>query len=456
MHTASNAQGRDSRGLREPCLISTKAVIQMFYCGVDIGKYNHAVCIINEDGDTVLKLKAGNNAAGFSKLKAHLERLQLGPDMAEFCMEASGHYWLNLYCYLDQLGYRVGVINPIQSKALRNVYVRKTKTDPKDALLLADLLRLGRVPQTSLASETVIKLQTLSRARFEFVRQIGRLKNRILGTLDRIFPEYSDCFSDVFVRSSRELLKKYTAPEDLAEVDLSELAEFLSKHSRNRLGRERAEQIQALAKGTIGIHLAKDAFTLHLRLLLKQIEFIEEQITIIEEAIDQVMEELRPTPDTPYRHVIETIPGIGPVLAAAIIGELGDDVSKFKNAMSVVAYAGIDPSVNSSGEFEGTRNRISKRGSPLLRHSLWLAAVTARNYIPELKEYYEKKLREGKHYKVATCAVARRLTHIIYSICKNQRPFDPNHVWEAPRKKVNPDPYAVFKDRTTKKLLDFT
>lgn len=403
----------------------------MIYCGVDIAKHSHEACIVNEQGDTVLELKVNNTNAGFNKLKSHLERFKASPETVEFCMEATGHYWLSLYCYLQELGYRVGVVNPIQSDALRNMYIRKSKTDRKDALILADLLRLGRVPKTALASETIMKLQTLSRTRFEFVRQVGGLKNRVLGVLDRIFPEYPGCFSNVFVRSSRELLKKYTAPEDLANADISELADFLRKHSRNQLGKDRAEQIQALAKGTIGIHLAKEAFTLELRLLVEQIEFIEEQIQVIEEATDQVMEEFRPTADTPYRHVIETVPGIGPVLAAAIIGELGD-LNNFKNARSVVAYAGLDPTVRSSGQFEGTRNRMSKRGSPVLRHSLWLAAFTARRYVPEFKEYYEKKLREGKHSNVANGAVARRLTHMIYSLCKDQRPYESNYKWKAP------------------------
>jgi transposase len=131
---------------------------------------------------------------------------------------------------------------------------------------------------TQLASETTLKLQTLSRLRLEFVHQIGGLKNRVLGILDRIFPEYPECFSNVFIRTSRELLKSYPEPELLAEADLSELTAFLNQHSRGRLHRDRAEQIQALAKGTFGIRLALDAFTLELKLLVEQIEFIEEQV----------------------------------------------------------------------------------------------------------------------------------------------------------------------------------
>lgn len=403
----------------------------MYYCGIDIAKHRHELSILDETGENVLSIHIANSQKGLEKLLDALKTFKIEPENILFCIEATGHYWLALYCQLRERGYRLHVINPIQSDALRNLYVRKTKTDKKDALLLADLIRLGRAPATQMASETTLKLQTLSRLRLEFVHQIGGLKNRVLGILDRIFPEYPECFSNVFIRTSRELLKEYPEPELLAEADLSELTAFLKQCSRGRLHRDRAEQIQALAKGTFGIRLALDAFTLELKLLVEQIEFIEEQVLILEEAIEQILEGFRTNPEQPYRHVLETIPGIGPVLTAAIIGEVGD-ISRFPNAKALVAYAGLDATVKASGKFEGTRNRISKRGSPTLRNSLWMAAVTARRFNPELKAYYDTKRSQGKHSGVATGAVARRLVHLIYSIWKDNRPFEPDYKWAPP------------------------
>ena len=403
----------------------------MYYCGIDIAKHRHELSVLDESGDSVLSMHFANSQKGLGKLLDALASLKIEPGNVLFCMEATGHYWLALYCQLKELGFQLHVINPIQSDALRNLYVRKTKTDKKDALLLADLVRLGRAPVTQIASETTLKLQTLSRLRLEFVHQIGGLKNRVLGILDRIFPEYSECFSNVFIRTSRELLKSYPEPELLAEADLSELTAFLKQYSRGRLHRDRAEQIQALAKGTFGIRMALDAFTLELKLLVEQIEFIEEQVALLEEALEQILEEFRNDPEQPYRHVLETIPGLGPVLTAAIIGEVGD-ISRFPNAKALVAYAGLDATVKASGQFEGTRNRISKRGSPTLRNSLWMAAVTARRFNPELKAFYEAKRAQGKHSGVATGAVARRLVHLIYSIWKDNRPFEPDYKWSPP------------------------
>ena len=408
----------------------------MLFGGIDVAKHNHEVCVLNESGDSILQMPIANSNQGFGKLMKAISRLITGPAEIVFCMEATGHYWLPLFCHLADVGYRVSVVNPIQSDSLRNLYIRKSKTDKKDSFILADLVRLGRARETRLSSETTVKLQNLSRMRFEFVTKVGVLKQQVLGILDRIFPEYSKCFSDVFIRTSRELLKQYPDPSELAEVDLTELSSFLSEQSRGRLGMERAEKIRTLANNTFGINLAMDSFTLELRLLLEQIDFISEQIKVIEEAIVQVMEELkRQDPQTQLpsgcRHVLETIPGIGTTLAAAIIGEVGD-IKRFPNARALVAFAGLDATVKASGQFEGTRNRMSKRGSPVLRNSLWLAAVSARRHIPEMRAFYETKLSEGKHVNVATGAVARKLVHMIYTLWKTNRIYEPNHQWSPP------------------------
>ena len=400
----------------------------MFFGGIDIAKHKHEVCITDAEGNQVLNIYIHNRKKGIDKLLANFERLGITTDNCKFCLEATGHYWLSLYFHLTELGYEIHVINPIQSNAIRNLYIRKTKTDAQDAFILADMVRFGRLPQSELASETVMKLQTLSRHRFELVHSVGSLKNKVLAILDRIFPEYAECFSGVFINSSKKLLKEFSSPEELAEADLSELTEFLKKHSRGRFGSSKAEQVKSLAQGTFGINLAADAYALELRLLMEQIEFIEDQINTIEEAIDQVMEEMRPGEDTPYRHLLETVPGIGTTLAAAIIGEVGD-ISRFNNAKALVAYAGLDATVNVSGQFEGSKTRISKRGSPVLRNSLWMAAVAARRFNPELREFYEKKKREGKHSNVATGAVARKLIHMIFSLWKNNRPYESDYQW---------------------------
>ena len=378
-----------------------------------------------------------NSRAGATRiLRAIHNHVGTSPEAVTFCMEATGHYWLSTYCFLQDQGYQIHVINPIQSDAVRNLYIRKSKTDRKDAFILADLLRMNQTQETFLASETVLKLQTLSRTRFGFVDQVAALKQQVIGILDRIFPEYESCFSSVFIKTSRELLKNYPTPDEIAGVDLTELAEFLSQHSRGRLGMDRAEQIQSYARATFGIGLAVDAFALQLRLLMEQIDFIKEQIQALEEAIGLTLKELSSheipgSLEGEHSHVIQTIPGIGSVLAAAIIGEVGD-IRRFSNARKLVAYAGIDATTRQSGQFTGTRNRMSKRGSPELRRALWLAATSARRFNPEFAHYYDVKRAEGKHHMVIMGAIARRLVHLIYAVWSQERPFAPDYQWSPP------------------------
>src|SRR5690625_435805 len=410
----------------------------MYFGGIDIGKHRHEACVVDKSGKQLFSCPVSNTTEGAEKLLRTVQS-QVGSDPSNvtFCMEATGHYWLALYCFLTDRGHTVHVVNPMQSDAARDLYIRKTKTDRKDAFILADLLRMNKTQPTSLAQETVLKLQTLSRTRFAFVDQVSALKQRVLGILDRMFPEYPGCFSNVFIKTSRELLKCYTTPEELAEADLSELTEFLRTHSRGRLGADRALELQRYARGTFGISLAVDAFALELKLLMAQIEFIEEQIHALEDAIEAILEELRANENAAdalpqgVHHVIQTIPGIGPVLAAAIIGEVGD-IHRFSNARKLVAFAGLDATVRASGKFVGTRNRMSKRGSPHLRRALWLAAMSASRFHPGLRDYYKAKRAEGKHFMVATGAVARRLTHILHAVWRQGRPFDPEHRWTPP------------------------
>jgi len=309
------------------------------------------------------------------------------------------------------------VINPIQSDSLRNLYIRVTKNDRKDSFLVAEVLRFGRFTETRLADEPMIQLRELSRMRVEFTEALASLKRRTLGILDRIFPEFERCFSDPFGRTALEVLGGYSTPAELAEVDLSELTEPIKIASRGRLGVAKARQLQEAAAQSFGISLGLDAFTLELRLLLEQLQFIRCQIDELSTAIEELMQ---------AHELILSIPGVGPVLGAAILGEIGD-ISRFASAKKLRAYAGLDASVYQSGEFEGSKARLSKRGSPHLRRALWMAANLARMHDPAFKAFYETKLAQGKHPNRALGAVASNLCSVIFAVLSKNEPYDPNY-----------------------------
>ena len=394
----------------------------MLYIGIDVGKHNHEATVLDKYGKELFEsIKFSNSNDGVNKLLFKISNLK----EAIFGLEATGHYWLPLYCHLVSKGLKVLVLNPIQSNSLRNLYIRKTKTDKKDSFIIADILRIGRFPQSQLADEQMLKLQTLSRLRFEFIDQVTDLKRKLISVLDRIFPEYESIFSNIFIKSSKELLKEASTPEEILNFDISELARMLKSNSRGRFGLPKAKELKTYASNSFGVTIALDAFKLELKLILAQIEFIEAQIDQIDLNIKELMKNIK--------SLITTIPGIGDILGASILAEIGD-IKRFASAKKLVAYAGLDATTYQTGQFIGTRPKISKRGSPYLRRAIWAAAAVARKANPVLSGYHQKKLSQGKHPQAALGACARKLTHLIYYILKEQKPFDPNYQWSSSSK----------------------
>jgi transposase len=151
-----------------------------------------------------------------------------------------------------------------------------------------------------------------------------------------------------------------------------------------------------------------------IRSLVEQIELFERQVKEVEIAISRLM-------DQEPEH-LTTIKGIGLVLAATLLAEIGD-IHRFSSLESLVAYAGIDPGVFESGEFTGRKQHMSKRGSPYLRRALWLAAHSSRQWNTDLDAYFQRKLVEGKPYKVAMGALCRKLLARVYVVLKENRPY---------------------------------
>jgi transposase len=306
------------------------------------------------------------------------------------------------------------VLNPLQVAAYRRSGVRKVKSDRSDAVWIADFLRIANPSPTRQDLPVLLQLRELSRFRFRLTDQIGDIKRKLLTILDRVFPEYEQLFSSVFLRTSRALLEQAVSAQEVAEMDLQELAALLQEASRGRFGREKAQQIQAHARRSVGVGFLADAAQIEMRCLLAQIELLEQQRDQIDDALAILMDQIP-------QH-LTSIPGIGPVTGAAIVAEIGD-VSRFDSVEKLVAYAGIDPSVYQTGQFRASEAHMSKRGSPYLRHALWLAASVAIKHDPQLQAYYQRKRQEGKHYGTALGAVCRKLLARVYIVLKEQRPY---------------------------------
>ena len=399
----------------------------MFYCGIDIAKRNHEASVIDAEGKPLLdSITVTNTKEGCEKLFSLFERLNITKDAVIIGMEATGHYWLSVHEHLTEHGYDVRVINPIQSDAFRKMYIRQTKNDSKDSFIIAQVMRFGQYSETTLSDENTVAMRQLTRFRMALVDSCGDCKRRIIALLDQVFPEYANLFSDTFGTTSKELLLNYPTPDDMLSVSTRKLTTFLNKSSHGRFGEEKAKELRSAASSSFGVGFAKNAFAFQTKQLVEQLMFLETQIEELDEQISQLLHQIN--------QVITTIPGIGDTLGAIIVSEIGD-INRFDAPNKLVAFAGLDVKVTQSGEFEGTKQHISKRGSPYLRRAIWLAANRAAFCDPILSEYYQSLKARGKHQLTAVGAVSRKMCNIIFTILRENRAYE-----ATPPKKGEPTP----------------
>lgn len=391
----------------------------VIYAGVDIAKADHVIAAVDETGAEVARPMAFKNSeAGFERCVAWLESVAQTEDDVFVGMEATGHYWMACFAYLTAAGYRACVVNPMQVSAMRRLKgLSGVKNDRIDSLLVAETLRQGDYDQTRLATDEVQALKQLTRYHQGLKRELATVKTQAICVLDAYFPEYAGLFSDVFGAASLKVLSECPTPSEVARKRASSIAKMLSEGSHGRLGADRAARVKAAARSSVGIRLGEDAASFQIKTMVSQIEFLNATIAKVEREVEGLLERIEPN--------ITTIPGVSITTGAQIVAEIGD-VKRFKNAASIVKYAGLNSGVDESGKFSAEGVPITKQGSPYLRRSLWLAANRARQYDPRLKAFYDKKRREGKPHRVAVTAVARKLCHVVYAVMRDGEPYDPS------------------------------
>lgn len=390
----------------------------MIYAGVDIAKVDHVIGAVDEAGaEAARPMKFKNSEAGFERCIAWLESVAESEDEVFVGMEATGHYWKACFAYLMAAGYRVCVVNPMQVHAMRKLKsLSGVKNDRIDSWLVAETLRQGDYDETRLATDEVQALKQLTRYHQGLKQELAAVKTQAICVLDAYFPEYAALFSDMFGAASLKVLAECPTPSEVARKRASSIAKLLSEGSRGRLGDAKAAEVKAAAKSSVGIRLGEEAASFQVRTMVSQVEFLNATIAKVEKEVASLLEKVEPN--------ITTIPGVSTTTGAQIAAEIGD-VRRFRNAASIVKYAGLNSGVDESGKYSAEGVPITKHGSPYLRRSLWLAANRARQYDPKLKEYYDKLRRKGKPHRVAVTAVARKLCHVVYAVMRDGKPYDP-------------------------------
>ena len=285
--------------------LNTRGAYTMYIVGIDIAKRKHEAAVIDGEGAVIIKpFSFTNNCSGYNRLLAMLTKAKLPLDEVSFAMEATGHYWLALFTRLQKEGFRVQVINPVQTNSIRSFYIRQAKTDPRDALLIAEVIRFGHFSESTLHPENIYELRELCRGRHAIVSMQADVKRKVVALLDQVFPEYETAFTNMFSDTSMAILQTCPTPKELSEMPLEELCHLIEVSSHKRFRMAKAQELQALAHGSFGFAMAGDVFSTMIRLYAKHLVFLKQQVQEMDRKIAEIMDTLD-TPITAITGIIE-------------------------------------------------------------------------------------------------------------------------------------------------------
>lgn len=385
----------------------------MFYVGIDIAKSSHFASVVNSDGEVIVKpFKFSNDIYGFNLFLNNI--IHLDKDSIFIGLEATGHYGDAITSFLFDKGFKIGRINPIQTDALRSSNIRKTKTDKIDTLLISKCLVLGHYSLLSSVDINIIKLKSFCRFRFDISHSVSKLKTQLVSCLDTAFPELSSIFTNsLHIKSVYALLLKYPSASDIASARIDSLFKLINTTSSGHFKYDTALLLKNTAKTSVTVF--NPAVSLQIKLIIEQIQLLQEQLNSLDTQIKHTMDNL----NSP----ILSIPGINYTLGAIILSEI-NDISKFSNSSKLLAFAGLDPSVKQSGNFNASNTRISKRGSKHLRYALHRAASLIIWNNDTFRTYYTTKRSTGKSHLNAIGHVAHKLVRVIYHILSTNTTFN--------------------------------
>lgn len=382
------------------------------FIGIDVASEKHSCCIINEKLEPLSQFEFSNDREGFDLLLNTIRSFDSSLKR-NIGLEATGVYGENLSSFLRRNGFKATTLNPLSvKKQLSATTLRKTKTDKSDARFIATILAQSNIKPDTPVLYHHSELKSLSRRRFSLVKKRSGCKNTATALITKLFPEFLKVFTDTFGASATAILSRYPSAKTLSVCRPSSLAKLLEKASRGRFGIDKARDLICLARSSVGTYSFADE--LSLQLTLEEIEFFDNQIDRLEDAMENILNEI----GSP----ILSIPGIGTVLGAMIVSEIGN-IERFSNPNKLLAFAGLEPSVYQSGKFNPSSGSMVKRGSPYLRWALMQAARLAPLYSQTFSDYLSKKQSEGKHFNVASSHVAKKLVRVIFSLTKSNTSF---------------------------------
>lgn len=387
----------------------------MIYVGIDIAKDKHDCFITNSDGEALFNVfTIPNNREGYNDLYQKISSLTSDFSVIKVGLEATGHYNYNLLGFLIDKGLPTYVINPLHTNLYRkSLSLRQTKTDKVDARTIAFMLMSGvnlqSYSDTSYHNE---ELKSLTRYRFDKVKERAKLKTSVSRLVNILFPELEKLVPSIHMASVYAMLSEFPCASKIAAAHLTRLANLLETSSRGHYGKETAITFRNAARASVGSNMP--AKSLELKHTIKLIQELDAEIEEIENEIKTIMDEI----NSP----ILSIPGINYRMGAMIIAEIGD-FSRFDSPDKILAYAGMSPSTYQSGQLDSSYSHMEKRGSRYLRYALFNATKFVCHWDSTFAAYLAKKRAEGKHYNVAISHAAKKLVRVIYQLEKSGQEY---------------------------------
>jgi len=401
-------RARRVRTVKEGTLIAT----------VDIGATTNTGYCTSTDGRDIRVFKFGNTREGFEKFWHMIVAAQNRFKCTEVVVgyESTGPYAEPLVHYLTDKPVKIGQVNPMHTKRLKEVNDNSPgKTDDKDPRVIADIIRLGRALSVVVPEGDTAYLRRLNNARERHIGERTALLNQMQQLVFLIFPEFKTVVKQMMGKTVRFILKNYTTPDKMGALDKKIFGEELHRRSRGRLGVKDAELLITAAQQTVGIKEGVAGIVLDILHILAQLDVVDGFIADIEVEMAVTLERI------PCSARLLSIKGLGVVSVAGLIGEVGD-FSKFRTQSEIMKLAGLDLYEVSSGKRKGER-RITKRGRSLIRKILYFAAIQMIKKNGIMHEYYESLIGRHMLKMRALVAVMRKLLGVIHAIVRDDRDY---------------------------------
>ncbi|HVV84684.1 MAG TPA: IS110 family transposase [Kofleriaceae bacterium] len=384
----------------------------MRFAGIDIASEKHVVAVVDGDGQVVVKATAfAEDAAGYQRLVALL-------GSAEGClvaMEATGHYWQNLFAALAAADFQVALLNPIRTHHFAKEEMARTKTDAIDALGIARFAQQKRPAATKLPDRATEELRELVRLRDRVVQDLGDATRRLHRLVDLGFPEFTRHVKSLDSDLATTILSEY--PTAAAFPVVARPLAKLVYDGRHKVGPELAGKLVEAAKVSVGHHHG-DAYRVQVQYACQDIGIARRRLRELEKRIETLLGQHE------VGKLLTTIDGIGPQTAARLVAEVGD-FERFAHAGKLAAYVGCIPGLKHSGKHTPARGAMTTLGNARLRSSLWMPLLSAVKHNAWLRGFYQRLLGAGKLPMVALVASMRKLLHAVYSVATNRKPFVP-------------------------------